>query len=793
MHHLCGDLVLSEVHGRAVVSRMKESKMPTLFVLMLLAFSGALTAGIITTDVADEGGISAASVPSGAIPVANTTDLAIIGSGLTYGGYVWSLSAYYYQTDNITLTGVNNHTPIGTESNPFTGTFDGNAFTISGLNISRSETVAYVGLFGFALGANFVNIGIQNSVVSGSATGGGLADMAFVGAICGRANESTISNCYNTGQVSAFSNRGNPYAGGLIGGLFGTSVISHCYNTGNITAARSGYFSAAGGLFGTAEGWYTTIDSVTLNDCYNTGNISSRVSGGLIGTNLSAYITYTVNRCYNTGNISGDGSSASGAGTFAHRMGDGVTINVNNSFRLDTATLSANKTTAQGTALTAAQMQNQSSFVGWNFSAVWTMDNSFPQLRWSAVPLIWMNAPNNVTTTSDKALNIPISASDGVTVDNISYGVAMAGGTSWLSFSGGSLRGTTPVPDQSPKTWTFTVTASKAGFASITHTFSVTVFEETDTGNVPEPVIDVTHISGRTYSFDASRSSDNTNITWNFGDGATSSDLIVQHTFVQSGAFTISLSITNSDGTGTTDTKLVIYDAEPLTTAYRGVLYRTTLSVPSLVGISFSSTASWLQLTSSGADPNGGYYAIMEGVPPEGSGNQTYDASLTAGTNFPWKVTVQLNFADTTAFFTLFKVEGGKVTVRNNSSNAVVFTWYWDALNSLAIYNTTGDPSGYVDHIYTASGDYTIRLKATGTQVDYHEVMVSVVVNQDGGGGGNDGDDEDEGNGIDIGMIQVALFVMGVLVLIAGSKFGLPVVFVGAAILALTALWRFFL
>ena len=42
--------------------------------------------------------------------------------------------------------------PIGNESSPFTGTFDGNHKTIKGLFINRPST-SYVGLFGFISGA----------------------------------------------------------------------------------------------------------------------------------------------------------------------------------------------------------------------------------------------------------------------------------------------------------------------------------------------------------------------------------------------------------------------------------------------------------------------------------------------------------------------------------------------------------------------------------------------------------------------------------------------------------------
>ena len=82
-------------------------------------------------------------------------------------------------------------TPIGNiESTAYTGTFDGNGKTISGLYISSNAD--YRGLFGY------VGTGgtVQNLSVSGSVSGG-----RHVGGVVGYNDGGSVTNSYNTGSV----------------------------------------------------------------------------------------------------------------------------------------------------------------------------------------------------------------------------------------------------------------------------------------------------------------------------------------------------------------------------------------------------------------------------------------------------------------------------------------------------------------------------------------------------------------------------------------------------------------
>ena len=101
-------------------------------------------------------------------------------------------------------------------NNPYTGTFDGQNHTVSGLYFNDAGKYN-VGLFGF----------VYND---GSVSNVGVVDSCFycygdVGGVCG-SSYGTISNCYNTGRVSG--NDAN--VGGVCGYCWGSGTIeSYCY------------------------------------------------------------------------------------------------------------------------------------------------------------------------------------------------------------------------------------------------------------------------------------------------------------------------------------------------------------------------------------------------------------------------------------------------------------------------------------------------------------------------------------------------------------------------------------
>lgn len=242
-------------------------------------------------------------------------------------------------------------TPIGTESRPYTGTFDGNNKTIRGLEINQSGT-DNVGLIGYlgsegkvqnvvlanisVSGANYVggiagqtDGTVENCSVNGTVTGqnqtGGIVGRNFStiygcsaeGTVTGNINVggisglcvpnydtgtgsligSTIDGCHSTAAVSGISS-----VGGVLGNLGNNSFLMACYSTGKVTVTSTDG-SFVGGVVGiNSQG--------TVTGCYHaTGEITS-LGGGRIGGIVGENYIGTVAACYWENNLSsGTGSN----------------------------------------------------------------------------------------------------------------------------------------------------------------------------------------------------------------------------------------------------------------------------------------------------------------------------------------------------------------------------------------------------------------------------------------------------------------------------------------------------
>ena len=144
-------------------------------------------------------------------------------------------------------------TPIcQSSSEAYSGTFDGQEHTISGL--WHPWSTDYIGLFGNNEGT-IKNLGVVDSNLSGHNN---------VGGVCGR-NGGSLTNCYNTGPISGYN-----YIGGVCG--MNSGSLTNCYNTGNVSGT-----SAVGGVCA-----YNNYSSLT--NCYNTGNVQGNETvGGVCG------------------------------------------------------------------------------------------------------------------------------------------------------------------------------------------------------------------------------------------------------------------------------------------------------------------------------------------------------------------------------------------------------------------------------------------------------------------------------------------------------------------------------
>ncbi len=172
-------------------------------------------------------------------------------------------------------------TPIGTDRIAYTGTFNGQGHTISGLYFNNPDA-SCVGLFGcIEAGGKISNVEVLDSYFQFDADGGG---------VCGQNDRGELQNCSNSSTVI-----GRVSGGGVCGNNNGN--IINCFNKGTV----SGQYNL-GGVCG-YNGGNTT-------NCFNEGTVSGQKYdvGGVCGVNYHGGIT----NCFNEGIVSGTGSKVGG-------------------------------------------------------------------------------------------------------------------------------------------------------------------------------------------------------------------------------------------------------------------------------------------------------------------------------------------------------------------------------------------------------------------------------------------------------------------------------------------------
>ena len=221
------------------------------------------------------------------------------------------LSGDYKLTADIDLTGVANQKPIGSKDYPFTGTFDGDGHTVSGIAIS-TDTAVSTGLFGHVQG----NVTIKNLTVSGTISSSAVnADMGtgMIGSAGGASGTITIKNCVNNCVITGSTTKTDSRVGGILG-LFTRGgktnvnlVIEDCVNTKKI----SGY-KHVGGIVGrihesTKASSSAGTGTATIKGCTNCGDVYAGTgdgAGGIVGPSLIRLSKLTIQNCYNNGSVS---------------------------------------------------------------------------------------------------------------------------------------------------------------------------------------------------------------------------------------------------------------------------------------------------------------------------------------------------------------------------------------------------------------------------------------------------------------------------------------------------------
>ncbi len=245
------------------------------------------------------------------------------------------IDSYFKQTANIDLThgtlsgeswydSTNGWLPIGDDSgmdSGFSGTYNGDGYTISNLYIDRGTT-DYNGLFGFVDQGQINYVGVVNADITGNQYNGVLAGYAINATIYESfVSGSVVGNSFNTSGFIGLANNGN--------------TIDDCYSVADV----EGYNNPCG---------FAAIGSGTITNCYAAGSVSAIAGSGspdpqgFTGTTMGA----TISDCFWDVNTSGESDSGDGTG------------------------------------LDSVLMKRQASFTNWDFSFSWSIDedSTYPYL-----------------------------------------------------------------------------------------------------------------------------------------------------------------------------------------------------------------------------------------------------------------------------------------------------------------------------------------------------------------------------------------------------------------------------
>lgn len=298
----------------------------------------------------------------------------LVNTGTTFQGKTITLGADIFLNDTTgagkgtwSTSGKRMWTPIGTQSNPFKGEFDGLAGKknrkIYGLYINDT-TKNYVGLFGYTNGVKISNLDLKVGKITGGNTAGALAGSAsngsvenvlseldvsgknWVGGLIGWST-SSISDCFvnasvlgrdTVGGLAGYASamvknsnytgvvvKGYNYVGGLVGFL--TKSVADSYSETYV----EGKGNNVGGLIGFSFTRESNVDVLLVSKTYFKGTVKGEnFVGGLIGKDstydsMGSYKKYFMNS-FSEGDVKGSGSVGGLFGSVASAYDKGMAI-----------------------------------------------------------------------------------------------------------------------------------------------------------------------------------------------------------------------------------------------------------------------------------------------------------------------------------------------------------------------------------------------------------------------------------------------------------------------------------
>ena len=263
---------------------------------------------------------------------------------------------------------------------------------------------------GYAKNSKFLDVETEDSTVYANA--GSEAGAVCSGGFFGYMSDGCeAAYCFKIGGSTSGTTQSltqNVYTGGIVGKLANENTIRQCCNYGNLISESSVSSAYTGGVVGYSENHAEMLS--VIKDCFNQGVITHNGSwldtgaiGGIIGYSFS-----TVNRCYNSGDINvnsntvagnlfasgiaGDSNSnatISNCASFPTKISGGTqnfVVSANGKKENNVAYSSINGVSFDNSTqkMSLASFSNSSVYVtlGWDFSSIWEFGSgNYPILQ----------------------------------------------------------------------------------------------------------------------------------------------------------------------------------------------------------------------------------------------------------------------------------------------------------------------------------------------------------------------------------------------------------------------------
>lgn len=192
--------------------------------------------------------------------------------------------------NDITFGESDTFTPIGTKSNKFTGTFDGNYKTISGMKISSTGNC--VGLLSYSGGAG---VTVQNLTIKDSSISGPAYVAAIIGSVDGGCTDTTDIINVKVINTTINASSSTSVTGGLIGGVWKATNITNAFVDVEITGQKQ-----TAGLVGLTQN--SSINVTNVVSVSSVDGSDKQHIGGLVGC-LNGTSSATFTNCINAGTV----------------------------------------------------------------------------------------------------------------------------------------------------------------------------------------------------------------------------------------------------------------------------------------------------------------------------------------------------------------------------------------------------------------------------------------------------------------------------------------------------------